>query len=114
MRFVEAPYREMASPLLRWEWKGLKLRLTLTSQLLPWAGAASKQFVANMGAARPSLPAGFKNELALPAASQQVKSKFLRQKLPFIAGRRSIVASQNGSQLPIPQTVRCGRSLMRG
>jgi hypothetical protein len=41
--------------------EGLKLRLMPTSQLLPWAGAVSKRFVANMEAARPSSPAGFKS-----------------------------------------------------
>jgi hypothetical protein len=83
MRFAEGQYREMASPLSRWGWRGSKPRLTPTSQLLPWAGAASRRFVANMGAARPSLPAGFKSVPALQAALQQVKFKFRRQNPPL-------------------------------
>jgi hypothetical protein len=86
MRFAEGQYREMASPLSRWGWKGSKPRLTPTSRPLPWAGAASRRFVANMGAGRPSLPAGFKSAPALQAALQQVKFKFRRLKPPTSLG----------------------------
>ena len=64
MRFAEAQYRAMASPLLRWEWKSSKSRSTPSSQLLPWAEAASRRFEANTGAAKPSLRVGFKSEPA--------------------------------------------------
>src|SRR5260370_41637288 len=101
MRFGEAQYRAMASPLSQWEWKNSKSRSTPSLLLLPWVEAASRRFEANTGAAKPSLHVGFKNEPAPRAALQQAKFRSRRQKLLCIAGRQSIVASQNGSRTPV-------------
>jgi hypothetical protein len=75
---------------------------------------ASRRFVANMGAARHSLLAGFKSAPALQAALQQAKCKFPRQKRPCIDGRPCIVASPSASRLPIDRTAHYGRLLTRG